>query len=85
MIGKPTPAEPLYVSVSRRTTPWLFWAARDFGSMEPRTVPLISFVPDFVTAFTMTPDVRPNSAVMDARLMFTSTMSSSFVSMPMYP
>ena len=32
--------------------------------MEPRTVPLMSFVPDFVTAFTMAPDVRPNSAVM---------------------
>ncbi len=49
------------------------------------TAPAISFVPDFVTALIIAPDVRPNSAEMPPFFTLKSAMSSWFVSMPRNP
>ena len=53
--------------------------------MFARTAPAIWFVPDFVTALIIAPDVRPNSAVMPPFLTLKSAMSSWFVSTPRKP
>ena len=49
------------------------------GSASRRATPWKSFVPDFVTALMIAPDVRPNSAEMPPFLTSKSTMSMSFV------
>ena len=79
-IGKPMFAAPVYRSVVWVDAPVTGAAMKVSGCASMRTPPWMSFVPDFVTALTIAPEVRPNSAEMPPFLMLTSAMSSSFVS-----
>ena len=77
-------AWPLYELVSVVVPKSLFdW--NELGEMFALRAPAISFVPDFVTALIIAPDVRPNSAEMPPFLTLKSAMSSWFVSTPRAP
>ncbi len=61
------------------------FASNELGEAMTCSAPAIWFVPDFVTALIIAPEVRPNSAEMPPFLTLKSAMSSWFVSTPRKP
>ena len=75
---------PLYVLVSLDVPKSAFdW--NELGERLTSTAPAMSFVPDFVTALIIAPEVLPNSAEMPPFFTLKSAMSSWFVSTPRKP